>query len=211
LDHAYLKKSPPPFGRIGLLTRVDIPFIITHDANDGKRLGALIPFLPGGDTEGTSAGLGDIYGQALIAPYRKGRFVLPLGSGVYVPTATNKRLGTGKLTIAPLAVPFWYNERGFFTIKVQDFFSVAGVKDRANVHYMLVTPILLRTLKGPYWVQLDAETLTNWKASGHTGAKVGFLFGKMHLKLGVWVKVEVGIGTYRAQSIAIKTSLFRVR
>ena len=67
-------------------------------------------------------------------------------------------------------------------------------------------------LKGkPYWVQLDAETQTNWKADGHTGAKAGFLLGRMTKKRGMWIKLEVGLGPYRVQSFAIKTSIFKVR
>jgi hypothetical protein len=42
-------------------------------------------------------------GSSPTLPYFKGKFVFATGSGVSLPTATNRRLGTGKLTIAPLA------------------------------------------------------------------------------------------------------------
>ncbi len=195
LDRAVFKERPRPLGKSGILTRFDIPFVVAHRA------------------DGTSAGLGDIYAQALLLPHRKGKFVLAAGSGVFLPTATNRRLGTGKLTIAPAVAPVGFiPKRGFFFVKVQDYFSVAGDNDRPDLHYMTITPLLVWRLKGkPYWIQLDAETQTNWKADAHTGFKSGFLLGRMSKKRGIWIKVEVGIGQYRVQSFSIKTSMFKVR
>ncbi len=194
LDRAVLKARPRPLGKSGILTRFDIPFVVAHRA------------------DGTSAGLGDIYGQALLLPHLKGKFVIAAGSGVFLPTATNKRLGTGKLTIAPAVAPVWFiPKRGFFFVKVQDYFSVAGDNDRPDLHYMTITPLLVWRLEGkPYWIQLDAETQTNWKADAHTGYKTGFLFGRMLKRRGAWIKVEVGMGPHRVQSLAIKTSMFKV-
>lgn len=195
VDRAFFKERPRPLGKRGILTRVDIPFVLAHR------------------TDGISAGIGDIYAQALLLPYFKGKFVFAAGSGVSLPTATDRRLGTGKLTIAPAAAPIWFiPKRGFFLVKVQDYKSVAGAHDRPDLHYMTVTPLLVWRFKGtPYWTQLDAETQTNWKADGHTGYKAGVLFGRMTKKrMGAWIKVEVGMGPYRVASLAIKTSLFRV-
>ena len=195
VDRAFLKERPRPLGKRGILTRVDIPFVLAHRS------------------DGTSAGLGDIYAQALLLPYFKGKFVFAAGSGVSLPTATDRRLGFGKLTIAPAVAPIWFlPKRGFFLVKVQDYVSVAGAADRPDLHYMTVSPLLVWRLKGtPYWTQLDAETQTNWKADGHTGYKAGLLFGRMtKRRMGAWIKVEVGMGPYRVATLAIKTSLFRV-
>ena len=195
VDRAVLKERRRPLGKNGMLTRVDIPFVIAHRP------------------DGTSAGLGDIYGQALVLPYRKGKFVWAMGSGLFLPTATNRRLGTGKLTVAPVVAPVWFiPKRGFFFVKVQDYFSVAGAGDRPDLHYMTITPLVVWRLKGkPYWAQLDAEAQTNWKRDAHTGYKTGFLFGRITKRRGVWLKVEVGMGPYRVHSLAFKTSVFRVR
>ena len=54
VDRAVLKERPRPFGRNGILTRLDIPFVVAKRA------------------DGTSAGLGDIYAQTLLLPYHKG-------------------------------------------------------------------------------------------------------------------------------------------
>ena len=195
VDRAVLEKRRWPVRNNGIITRLDIPFVISH------RL------------DGTSAGLGDIYAQAFLVPYRHKKFFLATGSGVSIPTATNRRTGTGKLTVAPVAAPLWIlPRRGFFLVKAQDYFSVAGANDRADLHYMTITPLLVWRLKNkPYWIQLDGESQTNWKADGHTGYKAGFLLGRITKKRGMWIKVEVGVGRYRVGSLAIKTSLFKVR
>jgi len=79
-------------------------------------------------------------------------------------------------------------------------------------HYMTITPLLVWRLKHkPFWVQLDAEIQTNWNADGYTGYKTGFQFGRMTNKRGAWIKLEVGMGPYRVQRLAIKTSIFKVR
>jgi len=194
-DRANLKERRRPLGPKGVLTRIDIPLVIAHRTN------------------GTSAGLGDIYGQVLLLPYSKGRFVFATGSGVFLPTATNRRLGTGKLIIAPVVAPLWYiPKRGFLLVKAQDYFSVAGSNDRPELHYMTITPLLVWRLKNKrYWTQLDGETQTDWNRSGHTGYKTGFLLGRMTRGRGVWIKVEVGMGAYRVQTLSLKTSIFKVR
>ena len=105
----FLGSAPGPWGRMECSLALDIPFVIAHRP------------------DGTSAGLGDIYAQALFLPYRKGKFVWAMGSGAFLPTATHRRLGTGKLTVAPVVAPVWFiPKRGFFFVKVQDYFSVAG-------------------------------------------------------------------------------------
>ena len=194
-DRAVFRERPQPLGKSGILTRFDIPFVVARRA------------------DGTSAGLGDIYAQALVLPYRKGKLTVAAGSGIILPTATHRRLGAGKLTIAPAVAPIRFiPKRGFFLVKVQDYFSVAGAGGRPDLHYMTITPLLVWLLKGkPYWVQLDAETQTNWKADARTGLKTGFLLGRMTKRRGMWIKVEVGIGAHRVQSLAIKTSIFKVR
>jgi hypothetical protein len=195
LDRAVFKDRPRPLGKSGILTRVDIPLVVAERP------------------DGTSAGLGDIYAQALLLPILTKQFAFAAGSGISLPTATDHRLGTGKLTLAPAVAPVWFfPKRGLFFVKVQDYVSVAGADDRRDLHYMTITPLLVWRLKDkPYWVQLDAETQTNWKADAHTGYKTGFLLGRITKKRGIWVKLEVGFGPYRVQSFAIKTSIFKVR
>ena len=195
VDRAVFKERLRPLGKSGVLTRLDIPFVVAH-----RR-------------DGTSAGLGDIYAQALVLPYRRGKFVWVAGSGVFLPTATSRTLGTGKLTIAPVIAPVRFiPKRGFFLIKVQGYFSVAGAGDRPDLHYMTITPLLVWRLKDkPYWIQLDGETRTNWNAHARTGLKTSFLLGRITKRRAVSIKFEVGLGPHRTEIFAIKTTIFKVR
>lgn len=196
VDRAFLKDRPQLTGKRGILTRLDIPAVVAVRPDE------------------TQGGLGDIYWQALLVPYLTKDFGFAAGSGVSLPTATDRRLGTGKLTLAPAVVPVWFiPQRGFAFVKVQDYISVAGASDRPDLHYLTVTPLLLWRFQGkPYWVQFDVESKTDWKADGHTGYKVGFLFGRMmRNRFGAWIKTEVGLGPYRDATLAIKTSFFKVR
>jgi hypothetical protein len=194
-DRVLLRQRPKPVGRYGVITRFDIPFVVTHRADR------------------TSAGLGDIYAQAFVIPYRERKFMLVAGSGVSIPTATDRQLGTGKLIIAPAVVPVWpIPKRGLFFVKVQDYFSIAGAGSRPDLHYTRITPLLVWRLKNkPYWIQLEAESQTDWKNAGHTGYKAGFLLGRIKKNRGVWIKVEVGMGSYRGATFSIKPSIFKVR
>jgi len=194
-DRVLLRERAKFIGRYGVITRLDIPFVVTHRADR------------------TRAGLGDIYAQAFLIPYRNQKFLFVAGSGVSIPTATDRQVGTGKLTLAPALTPVWLiPKRGLFFVKVQDYFSIAGAGSRPDLHYLQITPLLVWRLKNkPYWIQLDGESQTNWNNNNHTGYKAGFLLGRTKKRRGLWIKVEVGIGQYRVQSLAIKTSIFKIR
>jgi len=51
----------------------------------------------------------DIYAQAFLIPYLQPKFLLAAGSGISIPTATDRQLGTGKLI-----VPRWSLPSGIF-------------------------------------------------------------------------------------------------
>jgi hypothetical protein len=193
-DRAFFKKRPRLGGKTGWLTRFDLPVAVDHRADE------------------TRAGLGDLYLQVLYLPYLTRKFGFAAGTGLSLPTATDERLGTGKLTVAPVVAPIWFFPgRGFGFIKMQDNISVAGDRDRPDLHYFTTTPLLVWRVKRKWWVQFDTEARTNFQASGHTGYRSGFLIGRvLKGRMGVWVKPEVGWGRYREIDFAIKTSVFRV-
>jgi hypothetical protein len=194
-DRAFFKGRPRLGGKTGLLTRFDLPVAVNHHAGE------------------TRAGLGDLYLQVLYLPYLTRKFGFAAGTGLYLPTATDERLGTGKVIVAPVVAPIWFfPERGFFFLKLQDQISVAGDPDRPDLHYFTTTPLLVWRVKRKWWVQFDTEAKTQIRASGHTGYKSGFLIGRvLKGRTAVWVKPEVGWGRYREIDFAIKTSIFRVR
>src|SRR5262245_10994253 len=71
-DKAFFDRKQWWTGRRGFLTRFDMPFVVTQTPSD------------------TQGGLGDLYLQALYVPRLSRRFALAGGSGIFLPTATDK-------------------------------------------------------------------------------------------------------------------------
>jgi hypothetical protein len=176
-------------GRNGYLLRTDVPITTTHLGSE------------------THTGLGDIYGQALYIPYLRPKFAFVTGTGLVLPTATHKTLGQGKWQIAPLAVPVWFlsQKKGYFLVKFQEFISVAGVGDRADVHALFINPTLNYVPARRWLMQVEAESRTNWKNDNRTDFRVGFGAGRvMTRRLFVGIKCEVPIGATRSGDWTLK-------
>jgi hypothetical protein len=173
----------------GLLLRADFPITSTRLGSD------------------TRFGLGDLYGQALLVPYINRRFAFAGGTGLSIPTATDKTTGTGKWQIAPLAVPVWFLPRakGFFLVKVQNFKSFAGPSSRADLNFLLVTPTLFYRPARRWWILADAESSTDWIRDKNTNYRVGFQVGRVLTpKFALAVKPEVPFGGRRAGDWTLK-------
>jgi hypothetical protein len=178
--------------RRGFLLRTDFPIATTHLGSE------------------TRTGLGDLYGQLFLIPHLTWKFALVAGTGILLPTATDKTLGTGKWQVAPLAVGVWYLPRtkGFFLLKVQEYISVAGVNDRPDINYLLVTPTLLYRLNNGWWTAADFESRTNWKNNNRTDFRAGFQVGKViNHKFGLAVKPEVPFGGTKLGDWTLKFSV----
>jgi len=87
IDEVAFRQLQNPGGLKGLILRFDVPFNTVHVGTT------------------TRSGLGDIYAQAIYVPRASRGFSFAVGSGVVLPTATNNLLGTGKVILAPTAVP----------------------------------------------------------------------------------------------------------
>ena len=189
-DTAMMRKRRFFTGHRGLLLRFELPFVA-----------AGAPSVPG------SQGLGDAYGQLLVVPKLTGRFALAAGTGLVFPTATSKALGGGKWTLAPAVVPVWFlRGRGLALVRVQNFVSIAGDRERPDANVLFVQPMLLHTLGRSSWVMIDTESRTDWQRDGRTSLKSGVQYGLV-LKngLGLWVKPEVGWGPNRDNLWNVKT------
>jgi hypothetical protein len=195
VDRAVLEGTRVPGIEKGFLMRADLP---------------VVSFYNGKDTE---TGLGDLYGQVLIAPRISGPVFLAFGSGLVANTATDYSLGWGKWVVAPALVPVWFfPRRGLTYVKIQDWISFAGSPSRPDVHFLTVTPTFLWRLSKRWWVLADAETNTNWMKEDQTNYKAGFLVGRMlSRRVGVSLKAEVPFGRYRQGDWTVKAVLFATR
>ncbi len=170
-----------------------------------------VPLMGTNVGKGTDYGLGDIYGQAVYFPYRSDGFFFGIGSGLTVPSATENTLGTGKWQVSPLAAPGWWfkDPRALFFIKVQDYVSFAGQSDRADIHYMTVTPTYIVRLSSKWWVGADTEGKANWENSDKWSFKSGVYILRLWTRsFGTWVKPEIPWGPNREGDFNIKVSFF---
>jgi hypothetical protein len=182
-------------GLKGLILRFDVPLNTVHASAR------------------TETGLGDIYAQAIYVPRASRGFSFAVGSGVVLPTATDDLLGTGKLILAPTAVPIWNfpRSRRRLLLRFQNFFSVAGKSNRADINYFVAGPALIGRLGKGWWYTADTELRWNWKTSLGSGIS-GFLVGRLIKgKFGIAFKPEIPWGPGRAGDFNLKFAVFKIR
>ena len=194
-DELVWKEKTFPGRARGVLLRMELPETTAHF---------------GGESEG---GLGDGYVQALFLPQLSGPFLLAAGTGLVLPTATERVLGGGKWTIAPLVAPVWFIPRQRYAfVKVQEFESFAGPSSRPDVSFLLITPTYLTRVGQRYWVLVDSESRTDWTRGDVTSFKSGLLVGTMFSpRLGLSIKAEVPWGNHRLGEWTLKATLFWTR
>jgi len=191
-DRVFLRKRRRLGGKLGILTRFDVPMVTTG---------------VGGTTH---AGLGDLYGQALYIPWLTPGFAVAVGSGLTFPTATHRSLGGGKWRVAPVVAPIWFfpKRKGFFFVKLQQFVSFAGDPDRPDSNHLLATPTLVYRVRPRWWILLDTEIKTDWERDNHLSFRTGFQVGHVVTpRLAIAVKPEVPWGGHREGDWALKTIL----
>lgn len=184
----------------GIIMRMDLPVSTAHVGAD------------------TDWGLGDAYFQTLLFPYLGKKLLFAAGSGILIPTATDTILGSGKFQIAPIAgvIRLFPPRRGYlegyFLLKVQDYKSFAGDSDRADIHYLIVTPTVMYRLNRKNWIVVDTEMKTNWLADHRTSYRSGFQFGRMiNRRMGMWVKPEIPWGANKELDWVLKFTVIVVK
>lgn len=194
-DRAILRKTRIPGRERGLLLRADLPVVTFHN----------------GDV--TKAGLGDLYGQALLAPRISGPLFLAFGTGLVLPTATGDSFGFGKWIVSPAFAPvYFFPKKGISYLKIQDWISFAGSPERPDVHYLTVTPTFLWRVTKRWYVLADGESLIDWEKDGQTRYKAGFLLGVMPWRrAGISLKAEIPFGAQRQGDWILKSVFYLTR
>jgi hypothetical protein len=177
-DHAALRERRWLPGRRGVILRFEMPLARTQNNSDRE------------------VGLGDAYGQLLLAPYFTRSFAFVAGAGLTAPTATAAALGSGRWTVAPAAGPVWFFPgRGMFFIRLQNATSIGDDDRRPDINVFVVAPTFLHSLGSGWWTLLDAETMTDWRRGRRTSVKSGVQIGRaVGASLGIWVKPELWWG-----------------
>ena len=137
--------------KLNLITRVVLPFVTQYNITK----------------EGSyQSGLSDAVASAFFSPaITKHGITWGVGPVFLIPTATDTMLGTKKFGIGPTAVMLWQTKGWTMGALVNQIWSVAGNKDRADVNQMYVQPFMSYNWKSGAGVGLSSEITQNWQAS----------------------------------------------
>jgi hypothetical protein len=169
-----------------------IPISITQEWNLITRV--IMPVInqpslfPG--TNGAT-GLGDINPTLFFSPAKPGGLIWGFGPTFTLPTATDRRLGSGKWSMGPAAVALSVQGPWVFGALVNNQWSIGGWGEE-KVNAMLLQPFLNYNFAGGWYLTSSPILTANWAAdrSGDIWTvPVGGGFGKL-FRLGQMLPLE---------------------
>ncbi|WP_255515604.1 hypothetical protein [Flavobacterium sp. ZT3R18] len=112
------------------------------------------------------SGLSDAVVSAFFSPAEaKNGLTWGVGPAILVPTATDKLLGTEKLGMGPTAVILKQANGWTYGALVNQIWSVAGSKDRADVNQMFLQPFFVYNWKSGAGAGGNFEITQNWEGN----------------------------------------------
>jgi hypothetical protein len=112
--------------------------------------------------QGTTWGVGDFNPQIYLALQLPAGFTVALGPTISIPTATDSRLGTGKLSLGPSAVALWTGHGIVGGVLVNNAWSVAGNSTRSDVNSFFLQPFFNLNLPKHTYLVTAPEITANW-------------------------------------------------
>jgi hypothetical protein len=137
-----------------LITRVIMPII--NQPNLSPSFGGLVP-----STTGT--GLGDFNPSFFFSPAKPGEVIWGLGPTFTLPTATDRNLGAGKLSMGPTGVALTIQGHWVFGALMNNQWSVGGWGDK-TVNALLIQPFVNYNLPDGWYLAGSPVITANWKA-----------------------------------------------
>ena len=135
--------------KVNLITRVVLPIISQRDISG----------------EGTQqSGLSDAVVSGFFSPANS-KITWGVGPALLLPTATNAFLATKKFGVGPTAVILKQSNGYTYGALVNQIWSVAGDKNRADVNQLFLQPFLAYNWKSGAGLGLNSEITQNWQAS----------------------------------------------
>jgi hypothetical protein len=113
-------------------------------------------------TDGVDYGLGNIQPQVYFSPAHPGKFIWGAGGEVYLPTATDKELGTNKWGGGPATVGLYHQGPWLGGALISNAF--AGV-NHTHVDEMTLNPFLFYNMKRGWYVFSSPVITSDWTAS----------------------------------------------
>jgi hypothetical protein len=170
-EHAFSK---------ALALRVELPYVVDEPAEGGSH----------------EHGVGD----ALIRPawriMRGDGYAFVAAAEITLDTASDERLGAGKYIVAPLVFASLDLPRlqSVLFPFVQQFVSVAGDDDRADINTSLLRLGLLTRWPNRFYTFLEPSLYVDWERDADTGFTVELEIGRlMNRQLAIWARPGAGV------------------
>ena len=101
---------------------------------------------------------------SFLSPAKAGPVIWGAGPVISFPTATEKILGTKKLSLGPTVVVLRSQGHWLFGSLAQNLFSVAGPSGRPDVNQMLLQPFVNYNLPHKWYLTSSPIITANWEA-----------------------------------------------
>jgi hypothetical protein len=116
--------------------------------------------------QGGTFGLGDVREQVYFVPKPTGKLAWGIGPTFLLPTASDRRLGLSQWGIGPVLAVVWTGGRWTVGGRIEQYWSVAGEKERPNVSQLAVQPLVTYIL-GKGWYLVSAPIIAAvWNRPG---------------------------------------------
>ncbi len=157
---------PVHVGSINIINRIIVPLLSQPDL---------------AEESGGTFGTGDTTYTAFFTPANPGKLIWGVGPVVLMPTASDDRLGGGKLGLGPSIVTLTMRGPWVIGAIVSQIWSVGGDEDRADISSFLAQYFINYNLSDGWFLTTAPIITANWKAADENTWLVPFGggFGKV--------------------------------
>lgn len=113
---------------------------------------------------GSTNGLGDINPTFFFSPRNHGTFMWGVGPSFFLPTATNRDLGSGKWSVGPGVVVVGSPGHWIIGSLLNNVWSVAGQSDRTHVSQLTFQPFINYNMAKGWYIGGSPIMTANWVA-----------------------------------------------
>ena len=162
-----------------------------------------LPIVSNDVTGSNKYGVGDLNAKVNWVPFVNSKVGVMLGSEFSFNTASNRVLGTGKNTIAPVGVlAFFLKDGWLFAPAYQQTKSYAGDDSRSDINLGAADFYLVKLTKSKRnWFILDPTIIADYRndrVSGTLEFEAGQIAGRMMGGIGsIYIRPGVGLGNNR--------------
>lgn len=142
-----------------------------------RTIAPLLYHQPKTHTDQFVTGYGDLNPTAFISPAQYRTLLWGIGPTLFIPTASNKLIGSGKWSAGPELALFDMHQHWVFGILTSNVWSFAGNHQRASVNQFSFEYFISYNFSDGWFVTTQPTITSNWKASASQKWTVPFGIG----------------------------------